>query len=201
MVVASRPEKVPAGRGFSPEVPGYGSAVDEADLDALVKEAQLGSRAAFARFIRATNEEVWAFCARLVGRADADDATQETYLGAWRSLHSFRGESTARTWLFVIARRTAYRTMRKSSRWSELAMKAPAPVEGPPAGTLVEIEQALDALPVDQRSALVLTQLLGFSYAEAASICECATGTIRSRVARARERLAAAEAEMAAGTG
>lgn len=158
-------------------------------LDSLLEAARGGSRQAFDRFVAETRPELAAFCARLVGRAEAEDAVQETYLGAWRALPAFRGESSARTWLFAIARRSSLKTLRRSARWSELARQTPRQALSPDPALGAELEDFLSRLELERRSALVLTQLLGFSYAEAALICDCPVGTIRSRVARAREAL------------
>lgn len=123
--------------------------------------------------------------------ANADDATQETYLAAWRSLPSFRGESSARTWLLVIARRTALRLGRRQRRLSELDRESPGPLTAPDPAGWTELDSLINQLHEDRRVALVLTQVLGLSYADAAQVCGCALGTIRSRVARAREDLLA----------
>jgi RNA polymerase sigma-70 factor (ECF subfamily) len=193
-VVRPRLGKVPAfwndecPESLAARRPATVTVVDER-LDLLLAEAKAGNRSAFARFIRATNREVWGFCMRIAGPADADDATQETYLALWKSLGSYRGESSARTWLFVIARRSASKIARERRRWAELAGKVPLPPDPPPAALAVEIEETLARLDLERRTAIVLTQMLGFSYAEAAVICECPVGTIRSRVARAREAM------------
>lgn len=104
--------KVPV-RARSRPAPALPCAVVDGELEVLLAEARRGNRAAFARFVRATNAEVWSFCARVAGRDEADDAAQETYVGLWRSLPSFRGQCSARTWLFQIARRTAWRSRRR----------------------------------------------------------------------------------------
>ena len=146
-------------------------------------------RRALAAFVRRTQPAIWRFCARVVGPSDADDATQETYVAAWRALPSFRGEASARTWLFVIARRRADRVERRHRRWHELADHLPAPSPASQPGLAIELGNGLSRLDEDRRVALVLTQVIGLSYAEAAEVCECAVGTIRSRVNRARKEL------------
>jgi RNA polymerase sigma-70 factor, ECF subfamily len=165
------------------------------DLTSLLMRARQGDRGAFADFVRAAQPTVWRFCAHLVGPDDACDATQETFLAAWRSAGSFRGEASARTWLFVLARRSAERVLRRRDRWLELADGAgrPAPMTHPE--TAGELDELLARLDADRKLALVLTQIVGLSYAEAASVCGCPVGTIRSRVARAREELLGQRAE------
>jgi len=162
-------------------------------LTRLLLEARAGDTAALSRFIAETQPAIWRFCAHLVGPDSADDATQETYLAAWRALPGWRGDSSARTWLFVIARRSAERVSRRGRRWRELASGAPLPRPSHDPGAASELADLLGHLDADRRSAIVLTQVLGFSYAEAAEICQCVVGTIRSRVARAREQLVALE--------
>jgi len=167
----------------------------------LLLDARDGSRVALAEFVRATQAEVWRLSAWLVGRDLADDATQETFIAAWRALPDYRGEASARTWLLVIARRTAERVARRHHRWLELTTASTTgrlrvqqlagtwTNSGPEASA--EIVELLASLDSDRRTALVLTQVLGFSYEEASDICECPVGTIRSRVARARADLLA----------
>jgi RNA polymerase sigma-70 factor (ECF subfamily) len=158
-------------------------------LSGLLMRARDGDEKALVDFVGAMHTPVWRFCAHLVGPDDADDATQETFLAAWRALASFRGDASAKTWLFVIARRSAGRVTVRRRRWLELAetMSGPAPVSRPESAT--EIDELLSSLEPDRRIALVLTQVIGLSYAETAAVCECPIGTIRSRVARAREEL------------
>jgi RNA polymerase sigma-70 factor, ECF subfamily len=159
------------------------------DLSDLAVRAKNGDELALAAFVRATQAPIWRFCAHLVGTDDADDATQETFLAAWRALPSFRGDASARTWLFVIARRSADRVARRRRRWLELAERAPGPARSAHPEASLALEEMLANLDADRRMALVLTQVVGLSYAEAAAVCECPIGTIRSRVARAREDL------------
>lgn len=165
------------------------------ELTRLLGEAKAGNRRSLELFVRLTQPSVWRFCAHLVGPDDATDAAQETYLAAWRAMPAFRGEASARTWLFAIARRTAERVARGRRRWLELAEAAPGPAPTAHPEQAAELGDLLSGLDLDRRLALVLTQIVGLSYAEAAAVCECPVGTIRSRVARGRqdlmERLAA----------
>jgi RNA polymerase sigma-70 factor, ECF subfamily len=161
------------------------------ELTELLLAARDGDRVALAAAIRRTQPEIWGFCRHLVSPDEADDVTQEVYLRAWRALPSFRGDASARTWLLSIARRTCAETVKRRQRRRLLAFRAapgPDPVEADP-GETVALQQLLATLDHDQRSAFVLTQLLGLTYAEAARVCDCQVGTIRSRVARARARL------------
>ncbi|WP_234356233.1 sigma-70 family RNA polymerase sigma factor [Blastococcus sp. Marseille-P5729] len=153
-----------------------------------------GDMTAMALFVRATQAEVWRVCSHLGNRWAADDLTQEVFLRAHRSLPRFRGESSARTWLLTIARRVCADHVREEMRRPTLTpldeLNEPAePADHSAYGALRELLEHIDA---DRKEAFVMTQLLGLSYAEAAEVCGCPVGTIRSRVARAREDLAVA---------
>jgi RNA polymerase sigma-70 factor, ECF subfamily len=171
--------------------------VDE--LTSLARAAGRGDRAALATLVQKTQGDVWRLCAHLAGPAAADDLAQDTYLRAIGSLGTFRGDAPVRVWLLAIARRACAAQIAARSRDRRLALRLAAlPDAGtdiglgqPPAepGAQAMANDLLAALDPDRRAAFVLTQLLGCSYAEAAAICDCPVGTIRSRVARAREDL------------
>lgn len=159
----------------------------------LALAAGRGDRDALAEFIRATQADVWRFLARSAGRALADDLTQETYLRVLEALPRFEGRSSARTWLLAIARRVVVDRYRHDSVRPRLVGADCDDLGASPASEDVHgVEVLLGRLDPERRDALVLTRLMGFSYAEAAEICGCPVGTIRSRVARARTELAAA---------
>lgn len=144
---------------------------------------------ALSAWIRSSQAEVWRLCAQLVSREQADDVTQEVYLRAYRALPSFRGESSARTWLLAIARRTCADAVRDLRRRRRLSARIERPDTEIDPSRAVDVEALLAGLDPDRRTAFVLTQVLGLSYQEAAEICGCPVGTIRSRVARARSDL------------
>ena len=162
------------------------------ELTRLLHAAQGGDRLALAGFIRRSQPEVWRLCAHLVDRHAADDLTQEVYLRAWTALPAWRAEASARTWLLAIARRACAQAIRGRQRQRLLARRV-----APPTGTdvvpapaeAVALDQLLQHLDPDRRTAFVLTQLLGLSYSQAAEVCGCPVGTIRSRIARARADL------------
>jgi RNA polymerase sigma-70 factor (ECF subfamily) len=165
--------------------------MDEPDeLTATALRARRGDAGAAAAFVQATQGDVWRLCAHLGSRADADDLTQETYARAFRSLHRFAGRSSVRTWLLSIARRVCADAVRSNVR-ARTVRADPVRVAHDPADS-VSARLLLEALDSDRREAFVLTQLIGLSYAEAADVCGCPIGTIRSRVARARDDLVAA---------
>jgi RNA polymerase sigma-70 factor (ECF subfamily) len=170
------------------------------DVTALALAAGAGDRAALERFVLLTQRDVWRLVAHLAGVQLADDLTQETYLRAIPSLARFAGRSSARTWLVSIARRVvvdhirARRTRPRTTGrvdWTAASDRRQAVAHGTVAGfeDVVELNVLLDQLEPERREALVLTQVLGLSYAEAAEVCRCPVGTIRSRVARARDDL------------
>ena len=162
-------------------------------ITTLAFDAGRGDRAALAAWVRATQRDVWRFTAHLAGTAMADDLTQETYLRAIGSLHRFAGRSSSRTWVLSIARRVVVDQLRTASSrprlaelpdWQEADDRTARGFED-----IVELRVLLDALDPERREALLLTQVLGLSYAEAAEVVGCPVGTIRSRVFRAREDL------------
>jgi RNA polymerase sigma-70 factor (ECF subfamily) len=163
--------------------------VDEVTQLALA--ARDGDRVALSAFIRATQAEVWRLCAHLVHPGDADDLTQDVYVRALGALPAFRGDSSARTWLLSIARRTAIDQVRRRQRRRRIeARLRPAPDVEDHAPVL-ELNAVIALLPADRREAFLLTQVVGLTYAEAAEVAGCEVGTIRSRVARARAQLVA----------
>lgn len=136
-----------------------------------------------------------AFAASLVGVGDrADDLVQEALMKAWGNIGSFKQGTNMKAWLFTILRNTFYSAYRKGKREVQ-------DVDGQYSSTLAEhpaqmghldfedFRRALDELPEDQREAVILIGASGFSYEEAAEICDCAIGTMKSRVNRARNRL------------
>jgi len=166
------------------------------DLTFLALAARDGDRAALERFVRTSQPDVWRLCAYLGDPHRADDLTQDTFVRAIGALPAFRGESAARTWLLSIARRACADEVRRAQRRRRLLTRLTA-MQGPdeePADHTIDLDDMVRALPATRRDAFVLTQLLGMSYEEAAQICCCPVGTIRSRVSRARTELMAATA-------
>jgi RNA polymerase sigma-70 factor, ECF subfamily len=171
------------------------------ELTRLASAARHGEPQDMAAFIRASRRQVWSLCANLVDEGSADDLTQETYLRVFRMLPSFRRDSSARTWLLSIARhvcmdelRQRVRRRRRDSLFAAALGSEELSYHDETDET--EVQELLSRLDVDRRAAFVLTQMIGLSYDEAATICRCPVGTIRSRVARARADLIA-ELELA----
>jgi RNA polymerase sigma-70 factor, ECF subfamily len=137
-----------------------------------------------------------AFGLSLTARGDrADDLVQETLMKAWKYHESFTAGTNMKAWLYTILRNEFYTQLRKRKREVEDAdglHSNKVAVHGDQEGHLdmADLTAALAKLPEDQREAIVLVGASGFSYEEAAKICGCAVGTIKSRVNRARNRLA-----------
>lgn len=168
---------------------GNHSEAHDAHVTELALAAGRGDKAALTEFIKLTQTDVWRLLAHLGGVEIADDLTQETYLRVIGALPRFAARSSARTWLLSLARRVWVDNIRYDMARPK---KSHAEVENVDAPTesawseWVDMRILIDALPSDRREALVLTQVLGFSYEEAAKIADVRVGTIRSRVARAR---------------
>jgi len=137
-----------------------------------------------------------AFAISLCGNVDrADDLVQETLLRALANINSFQPGTNMSAWLFTILRnhfRSEYRKRRREVEDSEGHYAETLKTQPEQHGQVefTEFRAALAQLPQDQREALILVGASGFSYEEAAHICGCAVGTIKSRVNRARTRLA-----------
>jgi RNA polymerase sigma-70 factor (ECF subfamily) len=168
---------------------------EDAALTALALAARDGDRQAATALAARTYQQVWRVLIMLTDRRVAEDLAQETYARAFRSLPGFRAESSVRAWLLSIARNTAADHLRATSVRRRLASADPIDVVEPAApGDITQpvlLRLLIDSLDERQRVAFELTQVVGLSYAEAAQICECPIGTIRSRVARARSELVA----------
>ncbi|RAV33829.1 RNA polymerase sigma factor [Corynebacterium heidelbergense] len=171
----------------------------DAAVTELALRAAKGDRAALSQFIAATHDDVWRLLAHLADTDRADDLTQETYLRVLTALPRFAARSTARTWILSLARRVwvdsirhdMARPRKSTADIDDATSQRPAPET---AGSQswaewVDTQAMVNALDPERREALVLTQVLGYSYAEAAHIAGVRVGTIRSRVARARADL------------
>lgn len=138
-----------------------------------------------------------AFARGLCGRPDlADDLVQETLLRAWAARDRFEPGTSIRAWTFTILRNAWFTEMRRNrfradydEKQADRLLISPAAQEGPL--HLADLSRALLELPAERREALLLVGAGGFSYEEAAAICGCAVGTIKSRVGRGRAQLAA----------
>ncbi|WP_337186810.1 sigma-70 family RNA polymerase sigma factor [Phenylobacterium sp.] len=138
-----------------------------------------------------------AFARTLCGDATAaDDLAQDAMMKAWDARASFQMGTNMKAWTFMILRNQFYSEKRRSWRQSQLDQEAAertlVAVDDPEAPVaLDELRLGLAMLPAEQREALILVGAGGFAYEEAAEICGCAVGTVKSRVSRARRALQA----------
>lgn len=170
------------------------TAPDDATL--ALAAAQDGSATAFEAFVQLTRSDVTRYCRYLSDRDRYEDDVQETFLQALRSLGTYRHEADATRWLLAIARRVCARSAERHQRAGRPELTRRHHTD---ATEVVALELLVHDLGPDQRQAFVLTQILGYDYEQAAEICCCPVGTIRSRVARARAHLAAAVRSARAG--
>ncbi|MEV1011972.1 sigma-70 family RNA polymerase sigma factor [Streptomyces sp. NPDC049881] len=174
-----------------------GGPADET-VTAWALAARDGDPDATERFVTALYGDVLRLVAHLsADPQSADDLAQDTFARALVSIAGFQGRSAARTWLFTIARRVvvdsfrhrAARPRRAAGEDWLTAAESAQPRNLPGHDDRVVLGTLLDSLPQEQRRAFVLTQLAGVPYADAARLCDCPVGTVRSRVARARAAL------------
>jgi RNA polymerase sigma-70 factor (ECF subfamily) len=168
----------------------------------LVAAAAAGRREAFDELVR-RHLAAMLTLARVLsgGRGDADDLAQDVFVRAWRSLKTFRGESTFRTWLHRVAINVVRTSQKKEGRLRRMfaspanedrpraeAADAREPVETTLARRQI-IDRALAALPEELRVPVTLRDLQGLEYKEIAAILDVPIGTVESRIFRARQRL------------
>ncbi len=181
----------------------------EVDL-ALVERVRRGERHAFDLLVIKYQRKIMRLLSRMIhDPAEIEDVAQEAFIKAYRALPQFRGESAFYTWLYRIALNTA-------RNWQAASFRRPATVtllENEDGETFDQIDglsdhstpeslmasrqvaqavnEAIDELPDDLRAAIVLREIEGMSYEEIASTMQCPIGTVRSRIYRAREAIAA----------
>jgi len=149
----------------------------------------------FKREMLAALPNLRAFAISLIRSRDrADDLVQDTIMKAWAKQESFQPGTNMRAWLVTILRNEFYSQIRKSGREGQdtdgvYTSRLSVPPEQHGSVDLQDFRTALAKLPDDQREAILLIGASGFAYEEAAEICGCPVGTIKSRVSRARLRL------------
>ena len=166
---------------------------NEHNITRLALAAGAGDKDALNQFIQLTIDDVWRFLAHLASPQLADDLTQETYLRVISALPRFAGRSSAMTWLLTLARRVWIDQIRHDKARPAKSATEYEDVHESTSDQFTDIVESrllLSGLSDERREALVLTQVLGYSYEEAAQIAGVRVGTIRSRVARARQDLA-----------
>jgi RNA polymerase sigma-70 factor (ECF subfamily) len=151
--------------------------------------------AEFKRQLVALIPHLRAFARTLAGEpAGADDLAQDAMMKAWDARASYQMGTNMKAWTFMILRNQFYSEKRRSWRQTQLDQEAAertlVAVDDPEAPVaLDELRLGLSMLPAEQREALILVGAGGFAYEEAAEICNCAVGTVKSRVSRARRAL------------
>jgi len=187
-----------------------GHAAGEPSAALLVERARQGDTRAFEELARQLERPLYRHALRITGRdVDAEDVVQDALLSAWRSLASFEGTSF-RAWIFRIATNRALDRLRAKKRRPELPLDPPGddsdesawPEPAASGPDLLQIaadreafgvvEEAIAALPEDQRAALLLRDVEGFAYEEIAMITMAEMGTVKSRIHRGRLAVRAA---------
>ena len=166
-------------------------AVDEPQ-PAAVRAAMAGDLVAFEGLVRAYQGAIYRFLRNLLGDATlAEDVTQETFIRAFERRASFRFDASWSTWVFQIARNAGLDAVRSRSRRLRLVDRArpPAPHSDPTAR--LELDQALASLSPKLREAVLVVEVLGLTYREAAGVLRTPEGTVKSRVFQARQQLLA----------
>jgi RNA polymerase sigma-70 factor, ECF subfamily len=165
----------------------------------LLRRHVAGDADAFGELFRRHRDRLWAVALRTLCDPDeAADALQDAMVSAFRRAADFRGESAVTTWLHrIVVNASLDRLRRRAARpalstGDEQAFEALVAQDGDPArtsDTRLDVDAALRLLPPQQRAALVLVDMLGFSVADTAAILDTSPGTVKSRCARARARL------------
>lgn len=158
-----------------------------------------GDPHAFSEIVKRHRDRMWAVALRTLGDPDeAADAVQDAFVSAYRKAGSFRGEAAVTTWLHRIVVNACLDRMRRKSvrpvaddELIEAAERdAQLPDQALEREVSMEVTAALKLLPADQRAALVLVDMMGYSVEDAAQVLEVPSGTVKSRCARGRAKLA-----------
>lgn len=173
------------------------------DEQQLISRAQAGDLPAFNRLVETYQHQVFAVAMRLArNRAAAEDLAQDAFISAFRNIRSYRGGSF-KAWLVRIVTNATYDYFRSRERRKTesieanvvtLEIRLVSPAESPESAAEraelgSHISSGLDSLPADQKLAVVLVDVQGFSYEEAAETMQVSIGTVKSRVARGRGKL------------
>lgn len=161
----------------------------------LLDRCRRGEPAAFEELVEQTHRRVFTLAYRLVGdRHEAEDVTQDAYLRVYRGLPGFRGDSSFETWLHRITANAAVSRLRRRGRFGDLLedpddlVDEADEIDADPVDR-DEIQRALFALPLAQRTVLVMRDAYGFSISEIAEDLGLTEGAVKVRIHRARRRL------------
>ena len=173
---------------------------DAGDELALVDRVRRGDRGAFETIYKRFHRPLGAYLLRLTGRPEAvDELVDDTLLVVWRGAARFDGRSRLSTWIFGIAYRKALKHFERQRREaSHLGVAEGEPVAADDAPDrrharrelAQQVVAALDRLPAEQRSVVMLTYYQGLSYPEIAAVMDCPLGTVKTRMFHARRKLA-----------
>ena len=164
----------------------------------LIRRAQRGDGEAFRQLVEAYQTQVYRLALRMCGESAADDVTQEAFLAAWRALPDFRGDCRFSTWLYRLTTNAGIDWLRREKRYRstddvtelELPDDAPSPQEqAEQSETQSAVRRALSRLSEEHRQVLLLRVVQQMSYDEIAQALSLESGTVKSRISRARRQL------------
>ena len=167
-----------------------------------IRMAQRGERTACSHLIRSYAPGLYAFfCAMGLSRAVAEDLSQDTFLEVWRSLHTYRSQSTFRTWLYTLGRRVAWKHFKKQKTFLSFAPNEDLDSLQEEQELLTQdellwlmqrndlIHQHIQSLPLMYRESIVIHYVQGLSITETAEVCQIPVGTAKFRLHQALKRL------------
>ncbi len=174
----------------------------------LLEKSKAGDVEAFEKLIEIYQKKIFNLAYRMIGNFDdANDLAQETFIRVFRSIASFKGQSAFSTWIYRITTNVCLDELRKRKNKKEMSLDAEIQLEDgemkrqimsddPLPDEVAEREEirsivsgAIDSLPEDQRLVITLRDIQGLSYDEIADVLDCPSGTVKSRINRARQAL------------
>ncbi|MEV0613441.1 RNA polymerase sigma factor SigM [Nonomuraea sp. NPDC050404] len=181
-----------------PETPSAAERPAVTDAELLTAHIN-GDPHAFSEIVKRHRDRMWAVALRTLGDPDeAADAVQDAFVSAYRKAATFRGEAAVTTWLHRIVvnacldrmRRKSVRPVADDELIEAAERETPLPDQTLEREVSMEVSAALKLLPADQRAALVLVDMMGYSVEDAAQVLQVPSGTVKSRCARGRAKLA-----------
>ncbi|GAA3669549.1 RNA polymerase sigma factor SigM [Nonomuraea antimicrobica] len=181
-----------------PETPSAAERPAVTDAELLTAHIN-GDPHAFSEIVKRHRDRMWAVALRTLGDPDeAADAVQDAFVSAYRKAATFRGEAAVTTWLHRIVvnacldrmRRKSVRPVADDELIEAAERETPLPDQTVEREVSMEVSAALKLLPADQRAALVLVDMMGYSVEDAAQVLQVPSGTVKSRCARGRAKLA-----------
>ncbi|MGW4792600.1 RNA polymerase sigma factor SigM [Nonomuraea sp. NPDC004297] len=181
-----------------PETPSAAERPAVTDAELLTAHIN-GDPHAFSEIVKRHRDRMWAVALRTLGDPDeAADAVQDAFVSAYRKAATFRGEAAVTTWLHRIVvnacldrmRRKSVRPVADDELIEAAERESPLPDQTLEREVSMEVSAALKLLPADQRAALVLVDMMGYSVEDAAQVLQVPSGTVKSRCARGRAKLA-----------